>query len=276
MAGRRAMWRLAAGGAASLSAFGAQSAFAWGGNSNKAAPPQPSVPLPAGRSQEELDEFVRRLKKVHVTASTSQTRAIHTILRDETTSRQDFVFFSDRLMRLLMEEALSFVPFKRNEVLTPTGEIYDGLQFSAKICGVSIMRAGESMEAAMRTTCRDVRIGKILIQRNEETGMPDERYSYAKFPTDIKDRWVFLLDPMLATGGSAIRAVEILRKAGVQEEKIIFVNLLCCPEGLKAFRESFPAIQVVTSAVDPRINDKRYILPGLGDFGDRYFGTAGW
>eukprot|EP00754_Rhynchopus_humris_P034256 Rhum_TRINITY_DN15585_c0_g1::Rhum_TRINITY_DN15585_c0_g1_i1::g.161341::m.161341/K00761/upp, UPRT; uracil phosphoribosyltransferase len=222
------------------------------------------------------EDFINGMSKLHVMAETSQTRSLQTILRNQDTTRQDFVFFADRLMRLLVEEALSFVPFKRSVVSTPTGETYDGLQFTAKICGVSIMRAGESMEAAFRATCRDIRIGKILVQRNEETGLPDERYSYAKFPADIKDRWVFLLDPMLATGGSAIRAVNILKDAGVSEDKIIFVNLLCCPEGLVAFNKAFPSVQIVTAAVDPVLNHQKYILPGLGDFGDRYFGTAGW
>eukprot|EP01064_Diplonema_japonicum_P023753 TRINITY_DN34171_c0_g1_i1.p1 TRINITY_DN34171_c0_g1~~TRINITY_DN34171_c0_g1_i1.p1 ORF type:complete len:268 (+),score=89.02 TRINITY_DN34171_c0_g1_i1:24-806(+) len=217
-----------------------------------------------------------KIPTVHVLSMTAQMKAIHTIIRDKNTSRQDFVFFSDRLMRVLIEEALSFVPFKRSEVVTPTNEKYDGLGFTAKICGVSIMRAGESMEAALRTTCRDVRIGKILIQRNEETGKPDSKYSYAKLPADIKDRWVFLLDPMLATGGSAIKAVNILKQHGVKEERIVFVNVVCCPEGLKNFTTAFPKTQIVTSSVDPVLDERHYILPGLGDFGDRYFGTNNW
>ena len=274
----RAALRFLAGVGAAGAATSFTTVSAWGGNTGKASTSTPAnlPPLPVGRSEKELEAFAQGLKRVHVVPMTSQIKAIHTMLRDQETNRQDFVFFADRLMRLLTEEALSFVPFRREGVTTPTGDVYDGLKFSAKICGVSIMRAGESMEGAMRQTCRDVRIGKILIQRDEETGLPDERYSYAKFPTDIKDRWVFLLDPMLATGGSAIRAVEILRKADVPEEKIIFVNIVCCPEGLKNLRESYPLVQVVTSAIDPKINEKRYILPGLGDFGDRYFGTAGW
>ncbi|KAJ9464406.1 Uracil phosphoribosyltransferase [Diplonema papillatum] len=214
--------------------------------------------------------------KIHVMTCTQQMRAIQTIIRDRDTSRQDFVFFADRLMRALIEEALSFAPFKRVEVTTPTAEKYDGLAFSAKICGVSIMRAGESMENALRHTCRDVRIGKILIQRDEVTGEPDTRFNYAKLPADIQDRYVFLLDPMLATGGSAIRAVSILKDHGVKEEKIIFVNVVCCPEGLESFQKACPQVQIVTSAIDNELDTKKYILPGLGDFGDRYFGTAGW
>ena len=221
-------------------------------------------------------EVLKDVPSVHVMPMTQQMKAMQTIIRDQDTTRQDFVFFSDRLMRLLIEEALSFTPFKRTEVTTPTGEKYDGLSFCAKICGVSIMRAGESMENALRATCRDVRIGKVLIQRDEKTGKPDPRYSYVKLPHDIKDRYVFLLDPMLATGGSAIRAVQILQSHGVKEQNIVFVNVVCCPEGLRSFHKEFPRIQVVTSAVDDELNNKKYILPGLGDFGDRYFGTEGW
>src|SRR3989338_5082982 len=93
-----------------------------------------------------------------------------------------------------------------------------------QICGVSIMRAGESMEQALRDTCRGIKIGKLLIQRNEESEdkKPDERFNYAKLPRDIKDRWVLLLDPMLATGGSAAKAIDRLKGFGVLEERIIF------------------------------------------------------
>lgn len=89
-------------------------------------------------------------------------------------------------------------------MVTPTGQHYDGLAFQGKICGVSIMRAGESMEQGLRECCRSVRIGKILIQRDEETSQP--KLFYSKIPDDIADRWVLLLDPMFATGGSPLRS----------------------------------------------------------------------
>lgn len=120
------------------------------------------------------------------------------MIRDKNTKRADFIFYSNRIIRLLVEEGLNHLPVKEHTVTTPVGRTYAGVKFEGKICGVSIMRAGESMEQALRECCRSVRIGKILIQRDEETSQP--RLFYDKLPEDISDRWVLLLDPMLATG----------------------------------------------------------------------------
>lgn len=106
-----------------------------------------------------------------------------TIIRDVKTGREDFVFFADRIIRLLVEEALNHVSFVEKRVETPTGSEYPGLGFTGRICGVSIMRAGESMEKGLRDCCRSIRIGKILIQRDEETALP--KLFYEKLPLDI-------------------------------------------------------------------------------------------
>eukprot|EP00760_Papus_ankaliazontas_P012631 PhM_4_TR15467/c0_g1_i1/m.83003/K00761/upp, UPRT; uracil phosphoribosyltransferase len=213
---------------------------------------------------------------VHLLRETQQTRIMHTHMRDRSTSREDFVFFADRLARLLMEEALSFLAYQRKDVVTPTGDRYEGLEPAAGICGVSIMRAGESMEHALRDTCRGARIGKILIQRNEEDPdkRPMEKYNYCKLPSDIADRFVLLMDPMLATGGSAIRAMKCLTvDYKVPQEHIVFVNVVACPEGIENFTKAFPHTRIVTASIDRALNEHKYIVPGLGDFGDRYFGT---
>jgi uracil phosphoribosyltransferase len=120
------------------------------------------------------------------------------IIRNKETQRGDFIFYSNRIIRLLVEEGLNHLPTIEHTVTTPVGRTYDGLAFQGKICGVSIMRAGEAMEQGLRECCRSVRIGKILIQRDEETSRP--KLFYDKLPEDIADRWVLLLDPMLATG----------------------------------------------------------------------------
>jgi uracil phosphoribosyltransferase len=135
------------------------------------------------------------------------------------------------------------------------------------------MRAGEAMEQGLRDCCRSIRIGKILIQRDEETALP--KLFYAKLVPDIAERYVLLLDPMLATGGSAIKAIEVLLEHGVNEEKIIFLNIISAPEGLKNVTSKFPALRIVTAEVDGGLNDRKYIVPGLGDFGCLYFGTGG-
>ena len=183
------------------------------------------------------------------------------IIRDKNTDRGDFIFYSNRIIRLLVEEGLNHLPTVARPVTTPVGRPYDGLAFEGKICGVSIMRAGEAMEQGLRDCCRSVRIGKILIQRDEETAMP--KLFYDKLPEDIADRWVLLLDPMFATGGSAIMAVEVLKSRGVKEERILFINLIASPEGIKNFATKFPRLRVVTAFVDQGLDEKKFVLPSL-------------
>ncbi|CAK7563099.1 MAG: Uracil phosphoribosyltransferase, synthesizes UMP from uracil [Sporothrix epigloea] len=206
---------------------------------------------------------------VTVLPQTPQLIALLSMIRDKTTDRGDFIFYSNRIIRLLVEEGLNHLPTVERSVTTPVGRPYAGLQFEGKICGVSIMRAGEAMEQGLRDCCRSVRIGKILIQRDEETATP--KLFYDKLPEDIASRWVMLLDPMFATGGSAIMAVDVLKSRGVPEERIIFLNLIASPEGIANFAKKFPTLRVVTSFIDEGLDEKNYILPGLGDFGDRYY-----
>lgn len=221
-----------------------------------------------------IADVLREFPQVQLIAQNDQVSFLQTQIRDKETNRIDFVYYADRLIRLIFEHGLTLLPHEECEVMTPTGVPYKGHRPSSGICGVSIMRAGESMEQALRDTCRGARVGKILIQRNEKTAEPDTRYNYSKMPPDVKDRWVFLMDPMLATGGSAIRACQtLIEQYGVAEERIIFLNVVSCPEGIAAFTQAYPKIRIVTSAIDERLNEHKYILPGLGDFGDRYFGT---
>ncbi len=120
------------------------------------------------------------------------------MIRNKETDRADFIFYSNRIIRLLVEEGLNHLPVIEHDITTPVGRIYNGLMFQGKICGVSIMRAGEAMEQGLRDCCRSVRIGKILIQRDEDTAQP--KLFYDKLPEDIADRWVMLLHPMFVTG----------------------------------------------------------------------------
>lgn len=234
-----------------------------------------SVELKAKESQQQILSMYPG--QLHLLPQTPQLHFLFTVIRNRDTQRTDFVFYSERIMRLVLEAALCLIPVEPCNVMTPTGTVYTGVKpDNHGIIGVSILRAGESMERVLREMCRGVRIGKILIQRDEKSAEkgPDERYNYSKMPKDVAARRVLLLDPMCASGGSAIRAVEILMKQyGVKEENIIFLNLVAAPEGLKRFLSLYPRIQVVTAAIDEGLNDQMYIVPGLGDFGDRYFGT---
>lgn len=187
------------------------------------------------------------------------------MIRNKNTQRADFIFYSNRIIRLLVEEGLNHLPVVEHTVSTPVGRNYAGVMFQGKICGVSIMRAGEAMEQGLRDCCRSVRIGKILIQRDEETSKP--KLFYNKLPEDIADRWVLLLDPMFATGksrdflgernlfnlqlgGSATMAVEVLISKGVPEDRILFLNLIASPEGIEGFAKRFPKVRVVTAFID--------------------------
>ncbi|KAK5121904.1 Uracil phosphoribosyltransferase, synthesizes UMP from uracil [Meristemomyces frigidus] len=208
-------------------------------------------------------------ENVTVLPQTPQLIALLTMIRDKNTNRADFIFYSNRINRLLVEEALNHLPVHPHTITTPVGRTYAGVKFEGKICGVSIMRAGEAMEQALRECCRSVRIGKILIQRDEETSKP--RLFYDKLPGDISERWALLLDPMLATGGSALMAVDVLRSRGVPEDHILFLNLIASPEGAANFAQKFPKVRIVTAFVDQGLDEKNYIVPGLGDFGDRFY-----
>lgn len=146
----------------------------------------------------------------------------------------------DRLIRFTVEEALCLLPTETKKVVTPTGEPYTGLRFCAKVCAVSIPRSGDTMEQGVRQVIRDVRIGKILIQRDEETHLPT--LFYAKLPKDIAIRHVLLVDPMLATAGTACKAIEVLVEHGVKLESIIFVCLIAAPEGLRRLAQQYPKV----------------------------------
>ena len=208
-----------------------------------------------------------------VIKQTNQIRAIHTIIRNKETSREEFIFYADRLIRILIEKTLELLPTEEKIVITPTGESYLGCKPASRICGVSIERSGGVMVHGLRQVCRNARIGKILIQRNEDTKLPIK--IWRKYPEDIANRYVLLMDPMLATGGSACCAIEDLTSIGVPEDRIIFANLIAAPEGIAKVVREYPNVKIITTAIDDRLNTDAYILPGIGDFGDRYFGTSG-
>ncbi|XP_036756686.2 uridine-cytidine kinase-like 1 isoform X4 [Manis pentadactyla] len=211
-------------------------------------------------------------RTLSVLKSTPQVRGMHTIIRDKETSRDEFIFYSKRLMRLLIEHALSFLPFQDCEVQTPQGQDYAGKCYAGKqITGVSILRAGETMEPALRAVCKDVRIGTILIQTNQLTGEPE--LHYLRLPKDISDDHVILMDCTVSTGAAAMMAVRVLLDHDVPEDKIFLLSLLMAEMGVHSVAYAFPRVRIITTAVDKQVNDLFRIIPGIGNFGDRYFGT---
>ncbi|MCC9309481.1 uracil phosphoribosyltransferase [Kitasatospora sp. RB6PN24] len=197
---------------------------------------------------------------------------MHTIVRDRDCSQEDFRFYTRRIIHRLLDTALDLLPYVKREVTTPVGVTYLGMELEEKVCAVPVIRAGEAMEVELLEVQPDIPIGKILIQRDKQTKLP-ELY-YKQFPADIAEGHVLLLEPMLATGGSALAAIDVLLDSGVREEKIIMINFLSSPEGLERFARERPGLQIVTSAVEERLNEHAFMIPGIGDFGDRFFGTT--
>lgn len=192
-----------------------------------------------------------------------QVRELQTILRDKETQRGDFVFYADRLIRLVVEESLNQLPYETCSVKTPTGAMYEGLAFQRGNCGVSIMRSGEAMEKGLRDCCRSIRIGKILIKVNEETKTPT--VYYAKFPPGMEQRRVLLMYPLLTDSGvTVITAIRVLLEHGVKEENILLLNVFATPNGVKLLLKNFPSVTILTSEVHSD-------CPSY--FGQRYFGT---
>ncbi|MCA2211538.1 uracil phosphoribosyltransferase [Jidongwangia harbinensis] len=208
---------------------------------------------------------------VHLLPQTRHLRALHTGMRDRDADRAVFVRNAGRIHRRLVEAGLELLPFEPYDVQTPVGRTYRGVRLTSQVCGVCIARAGDSMETALTEAAPSARIGKILIQRDPVTKLP--RLYYAKLPDDVAQRHVLLLDPMLATGGTALAAIDILLDRGVPEAHIVLVNVLSAPEGIAAVRKRFARVRIVTSSIEERLNENAYMLPGIGDFGDRYFGT---
>ena len=179
-------------------------------------------------------------------------------------------------MTLLAEEGLARVATKKVTVETPCG-VYEGLQGPdpEDMCVVSIPRSGDILMEAVRRVSVGISVGKILCQRDESDPLKRAKLFYSKLPKNISKKKVLLVDPMLATGGSASLAIHELVKAGVQSHNIVFLNVVSCPAGLKRLEKDWPAVQVITAAIDPILNADKFIVPGLGDFGDRYYRTDG-
>ncbi|PKU83980.1 uridine kinase-like protein 4 isoform X1 [Dendrobium catenatum] len=215
-------------------------------------------------------ELCKIYPNLYVIQSTFQIRGMHTIIRDAQTTKHDFIFYSDRLIRLVVEHGLGHLPFQEKQVMTPTGSVYTGVEFCKRLCGISVIRSGESMENALRACCKGIKIGKVLIHREGDNG---QQLIYQNLPKDIADRQVLLLDPILGTGNSAVQAILLLLEKGVDEANIIFLNLISAPQGVHVVCKRFPRIKIVTSEIEQGLNEDFRVIPGMGEFGDRYFGT---
>ena len=200
---------------------------------------------------------------------------LHQRPTDETTSSEEFVGYAKRAMRLVAEDALAEFPTSPTRITTPCGPFL-GLERlpASTICAVSIIRSGDALLEAAREIEPGCKVGKILIQRDESHPDKIAKLFYSKLPPGIESMYVLLCDPMLATGGSALKALDVLCKDYmVEPSKIVFANMICAPEGLKALAKAYPTVKIITATIDESLNKEKFIVPGLGDFGDRFFNT---
>jgi uracil phosphoribosyltransferase len=189
-------------------------------------------------------------------------------LRDRRTPPNVFRSLTKRLTTVLMLEATRDLPTREKTIETPLEEA-QGQALAEPIVGVPILRAGLGMLDAVVELFPEVRVGYLGLERDEATFQPSEYY--AKLPR-LDDARVFVLDPMLATGGSADAALTSIKDSGATW--IRMVSVVSAPEGIKVLEQSHPDVDIVTAAVDRELNEHAYILPGLGDMGDRLFGTT--
>ncbi len=191
------------------------------------------------------------------------------LLRDKNTGTKDFRTLVKELAMLMVYEVTKDLELTEVEIETPVAKTKTKVLSDKKISLVPILRAGLGMVEGVTSLLPNARVGHIGLYRDPETHNPVEYY--CKLPPDIEDRIVILVDPMLATGGSACDALTMLKKHGCSN--IRFMALVGCPEGVQRVQRDHPDVDIYIAAMDERLNEHAYIVPGLGDAGDRIFGT---
>ena len=191
-----------------------------------------------------------------------------TLMRDQQASTLVFKQNLDDIAKLMAYEITRDLPLKDKDIITPLCPM-TGKELANDIVLVPILRAGLGLLDGFRDVIKEAKVGFLGMQRNEETLQPEEYY--AKLPQNIENDHVIIIDPMLATGGSALAAIESLKKKGAQH--IVLACLIGAPEGVKIIEDHYPDVDLYLAHLDDHLNEKGYIVPGLGDAGDRLFGT---
>lgn len=192
-----------------------------------------------------------------------------TILRDVSSGTAQFRAALKRIAVILAYHALKELPLRTFEVETPIQKT-TGYDIDQDVMVVPILRAGLGLSDALLQFIPDAKVGHLGMERDETTHEPVDYYS--NIPEGVENAMVLVVDPMLATGGSAHDALSYLEKQGAQHLR--FVSLICAPEGLQKLEREHPDVHIITAAIDEKLNDDAFIVPGLGDAGDRYFGTT--
>ncbi len=192
-----------------------------------------------------------------------------TLMRDKSTSTAEFRRLLREITQLLAYEVTRDLPLTSTPVETPMEDMEAPILAGKKLALVSILRAGNGMLDGVLELVPSARVGFVGLYRDEETLKPVQYYF--KAPESLNDRMVIAVDPMLATGNSSAAAIDLLKEAGATD--IRFLCLLAAPEGVARMKEAHPDVSIVTASLDRGLNEKGYIMPGLGDAGDRMFGT---
>ena len=192
-----------------------------------------------------------------------------TLMRDKNTGTKDFRMLLNELSTLMAYEVTRDLPMEEVDIETPVASMRARVLAGRKLGIVPILRAGLGMAEGVMELIPAAKVGHIGLYRDPETAKPVEYY--CKLPADCANREVFVVDPMLATGGSAIAAIQMLKDKGVKS--IRFMCIIAAPEGVKALTDAHPDVDLYIGALDDHLNEHKYIVPGLGDAGDRIFGT---
>ena len=192
-----------------------------------------------------------------------------TLMRKKETTNKDFRELAQEVVTLMGYEATRDLPLMDVEIETPNGKTVQKMLKGEDVAIVPILRAGLGFVDGMLALYPNAKVGHIGLYRDPETHKPVEYY--CKLPTDIDKRKIFVVDPMLATGGSAVAAIDFIKERGGKD--ISFLCLIAAPEGLNLLQEKHPDVDIYIAAMDNELNERKYIIPGLGDAGDRLYGT---
>ena len=192
-----------------------------------------------------------------------------TLMRSIETTNKDFRELAQEVVTLMGYEATRDLPLKDVEIETPNGKTVQKMLKGEDVAIVPILRAGLGFVDGMLALYPNAKVGHIGLYRDPETHKPVEYY--CKLPKDIEKRKIFVVDPMLATGGSAVAAIDFIKERGGKD--ISFLCLIAVPEGMELLQEKHPDVDIYIAAMDEKLNERKYIIPGLGDAGDRLYGT---
>lgn len=195
-----------------------------------------------------------------------------TRLRDKKTGSSEFRFVASRLAHHLVQKTFPLLPLKEKTVETPFQKT-KGYELKGRIILIPVLRSGIALLSVFLEYFPEASVGFMGLKRDEKTAIAHEYYR--NLPPIGPHDTVIVLDPMIATGGTAVQVFQHLQNLGVKIQQMIFVALIAAPEGLQVVKKAFPKLRIVLEVVDKGLNKKKFIVPGIGDFGDRYFGTTG-